>query len=46
MDYADKLQNLIKEYNGVISTKLVTEAGIPMTFFSNEVLTSNFFSRN
>lgn len=37
MDYAFKLQNLIKKNNGIISTKLVTEAGIPRTYLSEFV---------
>lgn len=37
MDYAAKLQSLINEHNGVISTKLVTEADIPRTYLSEFV---------
>jgi predicted transcriptional regulator of viral defense system len=37
LDYAVKLQNLIKKNNGVISTKLVTEEGIPRTYLSEFV---------
>lgn len=34
MDYINKLKDLIKKYNGVISTKIVSEAGIPRSYLS------------
>lgn len=37
MDYSAKLHNLIKKHNGVISTRFVTEAGIPRTYLSEFV---------
>ena len=37
MDYSTKLEKLIQKNNGVISTKKVTEAGIPRTYLSEFV---------
>lgn len=37
MNYKEKLVTLIKEHNGIIFTKQVTEAGIPRTYISNLV---------
>jgi predicted transcriptional regulator of viral defense system len=37
LDYSTKLEKLIQKNNGVISTKKVTEAGIPRTYLSEFV---------
>jgi predicted transcriptional regulator of viral defense system len=37
MDYANKLDELIKSTNGLISTKMVSEAGIPRIYISKFV---------